>query len=72
MEASIASSPIKKSKSSVPLFDDRKLCDCETPVLVGNLFDAPVPEERVAIAVGKTYDGESLPAKPNLVKPVPL
>lgn len=29
-------------------------------------------EERVAMAVGKMKDGESLPAKPSLVRPVPL
>lgn len=35
-------------------------------------FDPPVDRFLVAIAVGNTHDGESLPAKPNLVKPVPL
>lgn len=41
--------------------------------------DAPTPEAffvlegaAVAMAVGKTHEGESLPAKPSLVSPVPL
>ena len=40
---------------------------------------APTPEDffvlegaAVAMAVGKTHEGESLPAKPSLVSPVPL
>ncbi len=37
---------------------------------VEGLFEEP--EALVEIAVGKTHDGESLPAKPNFVKPVPL
>ncbi|KAH3678462.1 hypothetical protein WICMUC_001479 [Wickerhamomyces mucosus] len=66
---------MKKSKSSVPLLEARKLL-CElvdvdpNTGLLGAAFVAA--EERVAIAVGKTNDGESFPAKPNLVKPVPL
>jgi hypothetical protein len=32
----------------------------------------PEPPERVAIAVGNTYDGASLPANPSFVRPVPL
>ncbi|KAH3664291.1 hypothetical protein OGAPHI_004643 [Ogataea philodendri] len=30
------------------------------------------PDDLVAIAVGNTHDGESFPANPNLVRPVPL
>ena len=68
-----ASSPIKKSKSSVPLFAERLLPPA-TPVRNEGLFaTAGLPEPEppapptppfVAIAVGKTKEGESLPANP--------
>jgi len=71
-----ASSPMKKSKSSVPLFAD-KLPPPAPPVRnVGLLATAGLPEPEppppagpplVAIAVGKTKDGESLPANPTVV-----
>jgi hypothetical protein len=71
--AASASSPIKKSRSSVPLFIDR--CpDPAPPVRYEGLLAtagrpdpelaAPPPAAFVAIAVGKTKDGESLPANP--------
>jgi len=64
---------MKKSKSSVPLFADR-LLPLVPPVRNDGLFaiagrpepeppDPPTPP-LVAIAVGKTKEGESLPAKP--------
>ena len=72
LAAARASSPMKKSRSSVPLFADNAppvppvrnegllatagLPDPEPPAPPGPPF--------VAIAVGKTKDGESLPAKP--------
>ena len=72
--ASNASSPIKKSKSSVPLFADRAPPDPVPPVRKEGLLataglpepDAPVPPTPpfVAMAVGNTKEGESLPAKP--------
>lgn len=55
---------MKKSKSSNPLL----LLNALLPALFPD-FPADVA---VAIAVGKTNEGESFPAKPNLVKPVPL
>ena len=71
-----ASSPIKKSRSSVPLLADRAPPDPAPPVRKDGLFATaglPDPEPAappmppfVAIAVGKTNDGESLPAKPRI------
>lgn len=70
-----ASSPMKKSKSSVPLFADSAPPCPVPPVRKEGLFATaglpdPEPPEPpaapfVAIAVGKTKDGESLPAKPD-------
>lgn len=72
--AASASSPMKKSKSSVPLFADRAPPDPVPPVKNDGLFaiagrpDPEPPEPPtapfVAIAVGNTKEGESLPAKP--------
>jgi hypothetical protein len=72
--AARASSPIKKSKSSVPLFIDRCPVGPAPPVRYEGLFATagrPDPELVdppavlfVAMAVGKTKEGESLPAKP--------
>ncbi|KAH3659471.1 hypothetical protein OGATHE_005516 [Ogataea polymorpha] len=73
---------MKKSRSSMSLFNERfppelfpeeELVDevkNEGFEGAGGLLDEP--ESLVAIAVGKTHDGESFPAKPSLVKPVPL
>ena len=72
----IASSPMKKSRSSVPRFADSWPPGPAPPVRnVGLLATAgrpdpvPVPPAvappLVAIAVGKTNEGESLPAKPD-------
>ena len=66
----MASSPIKKSKSSVPRFCPRcPLLDPAEPDDKNDGFDgaAGLLDElpgacRVAIAVGNTNDGESLPA----------
>ena len=65
---------MKKSKSSVPLFPERCPPAPAPPVKkVGLLATAGRPEPEpplppagplVAIAVGKTNEGESLPAKP--------
>ncbi len=65
---------MKKSRSSVPLFADKALPDPAPPVRNDGLFamaGLPDPEPPdppaapfVAIAVGKTNEGESLPAKP--------
>lgn len=65
---------MKKSRSSVPLFALRLLPGPAPPVRNEGLFATagrpePDPAEPpagpfVAIAVGKTNDGESLPAKP--------
>jgi len=73
-DAERASSPIKKSRSSVPRFPDRWPLGPAPPVKnEGLLATAGRPEPEppappagpfVAIAVGKTKDGESLPAKP--------
>lgn len=68
----MASSPIKKSRSSVPLLALRLLLGPAPPVRKEGLFATagrpdPVPPPAapfVAIAVGKTNEGESLPAKP--------
>jgi hypothetical protein len=72
--AASASSPMKKSKSSVPRFIERCPPGPAPPVRYDGLFatagrpdpDPPLPAAGpfVAIAVGKTNDGESLPAKP--------
>ena len=73
LAAANASSPMKKSRSSVPLFAD-KLPPPAPPVRNEGLFaiagrpepeppDPPTPP-LVAMAVGKTKEGESLPAKP--------
>jgi hypothetical protein len=72
---------MKKSRSSVPLFPDK--CPPPAPPVkkVGLFATAGRPEPEppappvgplVAIAVGKTKEGESLPAKPSLEYPVPL
>lgn len=73
-DAARASSPMKKSKSSVPRFIDRCPPDPAPPVRYEGLFAtagrpdpelaAPPPALFVAIAVGNTKEGESLPAKP--------
>lgn len=63
---------MKKSRSSVPLFALRLLLGPAPPVRNEGLFATagrpdPVPPPAapfVAIAVGKTNEGESLPAKP--------
>lgn len=67
---------MKKSKSSVPLFPDKCPVGPAPPVKKVGLFatagrpepDPPEPAAGpfVAIAVGKTKEGESLPAKPSL------
>lgn len=72
--AARASSPMKKSRSSVPLFIDRCPLGPAPPVRYdGLLATAGLPDPEpppppvgpfVAIAVGKTKEGESLPAKP--------
>lgn len=70
----MASSPMKKSRSSMP----RLVATLDPPGFDGTegreaLEElAPPPEERVAIAVGNTKDGSELPAHPAFVKPVPL
>ena len=74
LAAANASSPIKKSRSSVPLFDASDPPEPTPPVRKDGLFataglpdpDPPVlpTPPFVAIAVGKTNDGESFPAKP--------
>lgn len=66
----MASSPMKKSKSSVPRFAAR--CPLLEPPVPearnegfdggAGLFDELPGDWRVAIAVGKTNEGESLPA----------
>ncbi len=70
----MASSPMKKSRSSVPRFMERWPDGPAPPVRKEGLFATagrPEPEPLlpaagplVAIAVGKTKEGESLPAKP--------
>ena len=74
LDAARASSPMKKSRSSVPLFMERCPPGPAPPVRYEGLFATaglPDPEPPpppagpfVAIAVGKTNEGESLPAKP--------
>ena len=69
-----ASSPMKKSRSSVPLFADNAPPAPEPPVRYEGLLgaagrpepDPPLPPGPllVAMAVGNTKEGESLPAKP--------
>ena len=81
-DAASASSPMKKSRSSVPLLPDRCPPAPAPPVKKVGLFatagrpepDPPAPPAGplVAIAVGKTKEGESLPANPSLEYPVPL
>lgn len=72
--AAKASSPMKKSRSSVPRFAD-KLPPAPAPpvkyeglLAIAGLPDpeppAPPAGPFVAMAVGKTKDGESLPANP--------
>ncbi len=72
-EAAIASSPMKKSRSSVPRFPERWPVGPAPPVRKDGLFPtagrpepeaAPAAGPLVAIAVGNTKEGESLPAKP--------
>lgn len=70
----MASSPMKKSKSSVPRFALRWLPGPAPPVRKDGLFATdgrpdpepppPVVGPLVAMAVGKTKEGESFPAKP--------
>lgn len=68
LAAARASSPMKKSRSSVPLF-----CARLPPEDATRALERPLgPLWRVAMTVGKMKDGESLPAKPSLVRPVPL
>lgn len=65
---------MKKSRSSVPLFIDNEPPEPDPPVKYEGLFPTaglPDPEPPdppgppfVAMAVGKTNDGASLPAKP--------
>ena len=74
--AAKASSPMKKSRSSVPRFAERCPLGPAPPVRKEGLFatagrpepDPPAPPAGplVAIAVGKTKEGESLPAKPGV------
>ena len=80
--AARASSPMKKSRSSVPRFMDRCPPAPAPPVRYDGLFATeglpdpepplPPPAPLVAIAVGKTKEGESLPAKPNVISIVSL
>lgn len=72
--AASASSPMKKSKSSVPLFAESAPPDPVPPVRNDGLVATagrpdPKPPEPptpsfVAIAVGNTNEGESFPANP--------
>lgn len=72
--AASASSPMKKSRSSVPRFIDRWPPGPAPPVRYEGLLAtagrpdpelaAPPAPLLVAIAVGKTNEGESFPAKP--------
>jgi hypothetical protein len=69
---------MKKSKSSVPRFAERWLPGPAPPVKKDGLLATagrpdpeppvalPAAEPFVAIAVGKTKEGESLPAKPGV------
>jgi len=75
LAAAKASSPMKKSRSSVPLLADSAPPCPVPPVRKEGLFaiaGRPDPEPPdppaaplVAIAVGNTKEGESLPAKPS-------
>ena len=72
--AARASSPMKKSRSSVPLLAESDPPEPAPPVRYEGLFatagrpdpepPAPPTPPLVAMAVGKTNDGASLPAKP--------
>jgi hypothetical protein len=72
--AAIASSPIKKSRSSVPRFPARLELWPAPPVKYDGLFATaglpdpelapPPPVDFVAMAVGKTHEGASFPANP--------
>lgn len=74
LEAASASSPMKKSRSSVPLLPERCPPGPAPPVKKEGLFataglpdpepPAPPAGPFVAMAVGKTKEGESFPAKP--------
>ena len=74
LAAASASSPMKKSRSSVPLLPDNCEPGPAPPVRYDGLFaiagrpepepPAPPAAPLVAIAVGKTNEGASLPAKP--------
>lgn len=74
LEAASASSPMKKSRSSVPRLPERCPLGPAPPVRNEGLLatagrpdpEPPAPEAGplVAMAVGKTKEGESLPAKP--------
>lgn len=74
LAAASASSPMKKSRSSVPRFADRfELAPLELPKNPGLLATGARPEPALpalpapallAIPVGKTNEGESLPANP--------
>lgn len=69
---------MKKSRSSVPRFADRCPPGPAPPVRNEGLFatagrpdpepPAPPAADLVAMAVGKTNEGESLPAKPRRVE----
>lgn len=72
---------MKKSRSSVPLFADKCPPGPAPPVRKEGLLATagrPEPEPPpaagplVAMAVGKTKEGESLPANPSFEYPVPL
>jgi hypothetical protein len=75
-DAASASSPMKKSRSSVPLFAERWPLGPAPPVRNEGLLatagrpepDPPDPPAGplVAMAVGNTNDGESFPAKPSI------
>lgn len=55
-----------------PLFFDDELFEDKNEGFEGAEGFEDEPFALVAIAVGKTHDGASLPAKPSLVNPVPL
>lgn len=76
-ELAIASSPMKKSRSSIPLFEARFEPVDRPPGFEGTLgleplLELPPARLRVAIAVGNTNEGSELPAQPAFVYPVPL
>ena len=75
LAAARASSPMKKSRSSVPLLAESDPPDPPPVKYDGLLATAGLPEPLppappgpplVAIAVGKTKDGASFPANPGL------